>query len=253
MYYTLNPQTMGRDKFCEIFMSLGYGVGRIKNYRKTTVAGHINYPNLIEGMVVTRPYQVVQSDITYFELHGKFYYIVFIIDVYTKAIIGHHVSSNMRAESNLKALRMALKRMKFKPKGMIHHSDRGSQYGSHEYRNELESNGIQISMGLKATDNAYAERVNGIIKNEYLCKWVIKDEKDLILKTRKAVNHYNSKRKHRGLKMKYVPSQIEATWLTLNQLERPIEVIHSDSRPGLRKVKRQPLSEEEFFCPLMFN
>lgn len=253
MYYTLNPRTMGRDKFCEIFMSLGYGVVQVKNHRKTTVAGHINYPNLIEGMVVTRPHQVVQSDITYFDLQGTFYYIVFIVDVYTKVILGHHVSSNMRTESNLKALRMALKRMKFKSAGSVHHSDRGGQYGSRQYRKELESNGIRISMGLKATDNAYAERVNGVIKNEYLHRWVIRDEKDLIHKTRKAVNHYNNERKHRGLKMKHTPSEIENTWLTLNQQERPIEVIHSNGRPRLKELTRLPLNKEEFFCPLMYN
>lgn len=236
MYVTLQPKTMGRDKFCEVFMSLGYGVKRMKNYRKTTIAGHINYPNLIEGMCVTRPNQVVQSDITYFELNGKFYYIVFIIDVYTKEIVGYQVSNHMRADANLKALEMALKKMNVKPGELIHHSDRGSQYGSDLYRKKLESNGIQISMGLKATDNAYAERLNGIIKNEYLRKWNIKDERDLKLKTRKAVNHYNEKRRHRSLKMKYSPSQFNDAWLTLSHQERPEVKIYTEGILNLKET-----------------
>jgi len=236
MYETLQPQTMGRDKFCEVFLSLGYGVKRIKNYRKTTIAGHVNYPNLIEGLYVDRPNQVVQSDITYFDLNGKFYYIVFIIDVYTKMILGYQVSNHMRAEANLKALEMALKKMQIKPGELIHHSDRGSQYGSDLYRKKLQSKGIHISMGMKATDNAYAERLNGIIKNEYLRKWNIKDEQDLKVKTRKAVNHYNDKRKHRSLRMKYSPTSFQNAWLTLKPQDRPKVIIYTEGKPNLKEA-----------------
>ena len=99
---------MGRDKFCDVFMDLGYGVRRVKNYRRTTIPVHLDYPNLIEGIMVTAPYQVVQSDITYFDLGTELYYIVFIIDVYTKEILGYSVSDNMRKEANIKAMKMAL-------------------------------------------------------------------------------------------------------------------------------------------------
>ena len=77
LYATLNPKLMGRDKFCEIFMSLGYRVKRIENRTRTTIPSHINFPNLIEGMLVARPYQVMQTDITYFDLRGVLYYIIF--------------------------------------------------------------------------------------------------------------------------------------------------------------------------------
>jgi len=236
MYYTLQPKTMGRDKFCEVFLSLGYGVKRMKNYRRTTIAGHINYPNLIEGLCVNRPNQVVQTDITYFELNGKFYYIVFIIDVYTKLVLGHEVSDHMRAEANLKALEKALKKMDIEPWSLIHHSDRGSQYGSDLYRSKLSSKGIHISMGLKATDNAYAERINGIIKNEYLRKWKIKDEQDLRAKTKKAVNHYNTKRKHRSLGMKYTPQEFEQSCLALQDQDRPKVIIYTEGKPKLTEA-----------------
>jgi putative transposase len=230
MYYTLKPSTMGRDKFCEVFLSLGFGVKPIKNYQRTTVAGHINYPNLIEGMQLQQPFQVIQSDITYFDLHGKFFYLVFIIDVYTRQILGYNVSNHMRAEANLKALEMALKQMAFKPSELIHHSDRGSQYGSELYRQKLKEKEVHISMGLSATDNAYAERVNGIIKNEYLKKWNIKDERDLKRKVKKAVNHYNHGRKHRGHKMKFSPIEFFENWLNLDTKDRPLVNIFAIGR-----------------------
>ncbi|SHF06710.1 Transposase InsO and inactivated derivatives, partial [Psychroflexus salarius] len=203
MYKTLKPQHLGRDKFCEIFMDLGYRIRTIKNYRRTTIPTHLNYPNLIEGMMVTRPYQVLQSDITYFDIEGKFYYLVFIIDVYTREILGYNVSNNMRKESNIKALKMALKQVNpSEAKEMIHHSDRGSQYGSTAYKRILRDAGIKLSMGMKAQDNAFAERVNGTIKNEYLNLWHINNLRNLQAKTKKAVEHYNTKRQHDNLKGK---------------------------------------------------
>lgn len=234
MYHTLEPKTMGRDKFCDIFLSLGFGVKPIKNYAKTTVAGHINYPNLITGMQVTRPYQVIQSDITYFYLRDRFYYLTFIIDVYTREILGYHVSDHLRASANVKALEMALKNMTFKPGELIHHSDRGSQYGSDVYRSILKEKGILISMGLTATDNAYAERVNGIIKNEYLKRWEIKNFEALKRKTKQAVNHHNNKRLHRSLDMDYTPITFKAHWLTLNNQDRPKVIIYADGNKNIK-------------------
>jgi len=235
MYKALKPRFIGRDKFCEIFMGLGYRVRTLKNYRRTTIPTHLNYPNLIEGMEVTRPYQVLQSDITYFYLNGDFYYIVFILDVYTRKIIGYNVSKDMRHESNLKALKMVFKEIELKDRvNMIHHSDRGSQYGSNPYVNMLRDSGIEISMGLKAQENAYAERINGTIKNEYLKLWKIKDFKDLKAKTKKAVNHYNSKRGHSSLPKDLAPIKFEEYLLNLKNQERPTVIIYAD---GNYKVK----------------
>ena len=96
LYKTLKPKTMGRDKFCEIFMELGYRVRKIKNYTRTTIPFRYNYPNFIEGMAVTKPFQVLQTDITYFDVNSEFYYLVFIMDVYTREILGYNVGENMR-------------------------------------------------------------------------------------------------------------------------------------------------------------
>ena len=234
MYYTLQPDYVGRDKFCEIFLSLGYGVKKIKNYRRTTYPSHLSYPNLIEGMQLIRPNQVVQSDITYFYLHGRFYYLIFIIDVYTREIVSYRVNDHMRAEANIEALNEAMKNMTFNDGGLIHHSDRGVQYASNAYTQLLKTNGIHVSMGLIATDNAYAERVNGIIKNEYLAYWEIKDEKALRRKTKDAVNHYNQNRKHRGHGMKYSPLEFKEYWLSLNAQQRPKVIIYTEGKVNLK-------------------
>lgn len=250
MYYTLQPKYLGRDKFCEIFMELGYRVKKIKNYVRTTIPTHLNYQNLIQGMEVTRPFQVVQSDITYYNLNGKHFYIVFIIDVYTREIIGWQVGDNMRAELNLQALKLALKNAaKSGYKIEIHHSDRGGQYGSNIYTKELNNNGIQISMGLTAMDNAYAERINGTIKNEYLKRWKINDLEDLKKSLVKAVNHYNERRNHNALDFisegrKYSPLKFKESLVNLNAQERPRMIIYAEGN-----VKMKETSSLFHFCP----
>lgn len=230
MYHTLRPEFIGRDKFIELFMSLGYRVKRPKNYIRTTVPGHLSYPNLIEGMYVNRPNQIWQSDITYFQVKGRFYYLVFIIDVYTRKIIGYQVSDNMRAEANIKALKQAIKSQKVPLKGLIHHSDRGSQYVSNKYRELLSMHGIHISMGLKGQDNAYAERINGTIKNQYLRCWKIETYRELRARTKDAVSHYNNKRIHDSLPQRNSPCQFEESLVSLSNGKRPEMVIHADGR-----------------------
>lgn len=259
MYNALMPETMGRDKFCEIFMDLGYRVRRIKNYTRTTVPTWFHYPNLINGMQVLRPFQVVQSDITYFDLAGRFYYIVFIIDVYTREILGYNVSDNMRTASNIKALKMALSKIpEDEYVSLIHHSDRGSQYGSKEYMNILRDCQVSISMGETAQDNAFAERVNGTIKNEYLKLWSIPDLRTLRTKTRKAVNHYNSKRLHLAFKNKYSPLQFKENVLNLNTQERPKVIIYAEGNYKVKVASSHhnfnPRKEPQAHnCPIVIN
>ena len=257
MYNSLQPKYMGRDKFCEIFMDLGYRVRTIKNYRRTTTPTHLNYPNLIEGMEVTKPCQVLQSDITYFYLNEKHYYLVFIIDVYSREVIGYNASYHMRHQSNMIALKMALKQIKPQDRSsMIHHSDRGSQYGSKPYVKMLKDSEIEISMGVKAQDNAYAERINGTIKNEYLKLWHIKDYKDLKAKVKKAVNHYNNVRKHSSLLNGVSPKEFKKIILGLNIQERPKVIIYADGNYKLKVAsshfqfnpRKEPLAHN---CPII--
>jgi len=255
MYYALRPSLMGRDKFCELFLELGYGVKRVRNYHRTTFSSGIYYPNIIEGMCVRRPFQVIQSDITYFHLHGEHYYLVFIIDVYTRLIVGYAVSDHLRTEANIRALEMAFQIMDCEPWSTIHHSDRGSQYGSHTYTQLLTGQKIHISMGLVAWENPYAERINGIIKNEYLKGWVVRDYKDLKIKVAKAVNHYNEKRPHRAFKMKSTPMGFYKKLIDLPTQERPTVNIYTEGRKNFLGIsipqevypREEPLAHN---CPM---
>lgn len=217
MYETLKPDFIGRDRFEEILMALGYRLKKHKNFMRTTYASAVNYPNLIKGIKVSAPSIIWQSDITYIRIRDKFYYAVFIIDVYTKNIVGYNVSDNMRATGNLKAMQMALKNHKAPA---IHHSDRGGQYVYKDYISLLKKNGCKISMSLSAQDNAYAERINRTIKEEYLDHWIPQNFNELQAMVKKAVKNYNHKRQHLNLP-KMNPVEFEKHWLTLKEAERP--------------------------------
>lgn len=196
MYFSLNPDFIGRDRFIELFMDLGFRLKKRINYRRTTYSVASKYKNLIKGMSVSAPSIVWQSDITYYDVNGKFYYVVFIIDVYTKIIVGYTVSDNMRATANVKAMEMALLNYKAP---LIHHSDRGGQYIYNEYITLLGDNKCKISMCKSSQDNAYGERINRTIKEEYLDHWKPSDFKQLKYYTKRAVDHYNNKRIHNSL------------------------------------------------------
>ena len=221
MYYTLKPGFIGRDRFVENLMQLGYRLKRKKNYSRTTFAGKIYYPNQIKGLEVNAPSVVWQSDITYYRVKDKFYYAVFIIDVYSKEIVGYQVSDHMRGTANIQALKMALKAHKAPS---IHHSDRGSQYTYKAYINLLQANSTTISMALSAQDNAYAERINKTIKEEYLDYWKPESFDQLKAQVRKAVKNYNTKRSHNHLGKKS-PKEFINYWSTLTPEKRPIITI----------------------------
>lgn len=209
MYYTLKPDFLGRDQFIDTFMDLGYRVRRNKNYRRTTLPVASKYQNLIKGIKVNRPHHIWQSDITYYRVNDRYHYVVFIIDVFTKQIVGYNVSDSLRADSNMKALKMALQIRGEKRETLIHHSDRGSQYIESNYTKLLESNGIKISMGDKAQDNAYAERINGTIKYEYLKYRTITTLRELKKEVKRAVTHYNTERKHLSLPDRSSPFEFQ--------------------------------------------
>jgi putative transposase len=208
IYFSLNPSFIGRDRFIELFTRLGFRLKKKLNYKRTTYSSPSNYPNLIKGMVVKEPSIIWQTDITYFEVCDRFYYGVFIIDVFTKIIVGHQVSDNMRATANIRALKMAIK--KYKPP-KIHHSDRGSQYTCNEYIELLKDFKCKISMAQSAQDNAYAERINNTIKNEYLKYWKQTTFGQLKIQVSKAVNNYNNTRIHNNLQRE-IPNTFYNNW-----------------------------------------
>ncbi len=221
MYNTLKPDFIGRDKFIDLFMDLGFRIKKKKNYRRTTYASSIYYPNLIKGMNLNAPSVIWQSDITYIAVGDKFYYAVFIIDVYTKKIVGYQVSNHMRASANINALNKALKDNKAP---LIHHSDRGSQYVCKEYNELLKDNKSRISMALCGQDNAFAERINRTIKEEYLDYWNPKTFDQLKKYVKKAVNHYNNIRLHNNIG-KLSPVEFESRWFNDESFYKPILTI----------------------------
>ena len=243
MYYTLKPDFIGRDRFAKAIMQLGYRVKRMRNYHRTTIPAWYKYPNLIEGMVVNRKNTVWQSDITYFDLKGKFYYIVFILDVFTRQIVGYCVSDHLRADANLHALKLALKNHGA-PK--IHHSDRGSQYIDKRYVKLLNDHKVNISMGLQAQDNAYAERINGTIKNDDLKHWDIKTFDELKRKTHRAVQHYNEKRIHDSLPARISPNEFDRTANSYQIMEEIFAPARIEQQQSL--VCCNELMENELFC-----
>jgi hypothetical protein len=226
MYSTLKPDFIGRDRFIDLFMDLGFRLKKKRNYKRTTYAGSIYYPNLIKGMKVNAPSMIWQSDITYIYVDQKFYYAVFIIDVYTKKIVGYQISNHMRATANVKALKMALK---FNKPPITHHSDRGGQYIYKEYIKVLNDNESQISMALSAQDNAYAERINRTIKEEYLDYWKPKNFEQLKRQINKAVKHYNTKRPHNNLG-KLTPVDFENMWLNNQQVFNNVLTIFDNEK-----------------------
>lgn len=223
MYHMLKPSWIGRDNFIELLMGLGYRVQKQKNYSRTTYSIKSHYhPNLIEGLELTDINQVVQTDITYYWIGGKFCYITFLIDVYSRRITGCYASGNLRAQANIKALKMLLKvRKGFDLSRLIHHSDRGAQYIDKDYIKLLNENEMTPSMGLKATENAYSERINGTIKNEYLKYKDINNLEQLRKELKKAVDHYNNKRPHNNLLKRMPPCVFEKECINLGRMEKP--------------------------------
>jgi len=238
-------------------MELGYRVRSKVNFRRTTIPSHLRFPNLIEGLLVYDKNRVWQTDITYFEVKDQFYYITFIIDIYTKVIRGYHVSDHMRAEANLIALQMALSEVG-SVNGLIHHSDRGSQFTDTRYREVLTKNEIHVSMGIIAQDNAYAERINGTIKNEYLKPKTITTFNQLKTQVRIAVNHYNEKRIHKHLPGKQSPREFERQLVNLTTQNRPKVIVYTEGNCKIRAALSRPDFNPEtepqvHVCPMVTN
>jgi putative transposase len=171
--------------------------------------GRRPYPDLTIGLSVLRPNELWVSDITYIHLADKFAYLSLITDAYSRMIVGYHLSLNMRAESCVKALQMALRQL---PEGsrLIHHSDRGQQYMSVAYtalltEEQTATIAISTTQHSDPRENAIAERVNGIIKQELLevsYKNFEKAQTGII----KAIDIYNNQRPHSSIDM-LTPSQ----------------------------------------------
>jgi hypothetical protein len=163
---------VGRDRLFGVLREHGLLVGRRKRHAVTTNSRHWmkKYGNLIAGLAVDGPDRIWVSDITYVRLANGFCYLSLVTDLHSRKIVGWHCSGSLETEGSVKALEMALKGRKDSGTPLIHHSDRGVQYCSHEYTGLLKADGIAISMGEVGNpyENAVAERVNGILKDEFM-------------------------------------------------------------------------------------
>lgn len=218
MYFKINPSTLGRDAFEHMCKVEGVSVMRHLNYRRTTdSSGVIRFDNLLINLIINKIDQVWQSDITYFDLRGKFYYITFIIDAYSRRIVGHSTSNRLTTEqTTFAAIQLAFKtRGKKKLEGLILHSDGGGQYYDKEFIYLIRKQGLISSMCEYPWDNGKAERINGVIKNNYLIHRSIKTFDELKQEVDRSVKLYNYEKPHIGLKRK-TPITFENEILSLH-------------------------------------
>jgi len=213
IYYKTNPQNIGRDRFEMLCKQSGLAIERTHNMRRTTdSSGVIRFENLLIGLKIYKPNQVWQSDITYFELNKRFYYITFIIDAFTRIILGYAVSQRLTTEqTTLPALKNAIKSrmdLNMDIKALIFHSDGGGQYYDKEFLKLTNKNQINNSMCEHPWDNGKAERINGVIKNNYLIHRHINTYEQLLFEVDRSVFLYNTDKPHIELQRKS-PTQFE--------------------------------------------
>jgi len=203
IYIKLQPSCMGRDQFERFCMDSGYRIKKLRNFRVTTNSlGVTRFPNMIKDVKSTRVNQVFVSDITYFDIGPDTYYLTFIMDLYNREIVGCSASDNLRTESTtLPALhRVINERGRANLKGAIMHSDGGGQYYCNEFKTLTKELGMINSMTEeKVYENSHAERLNGIIKNNYLYPYGPTNITSLKKLLNKAVFMYNTGKPHKAL------------------------------------------------------
>ena len=194
---------LGRDNFFAYLKSHDLLVPPKRSYIKTTHSKHWMHksPNLLKDKEVTRPEEVFVSDITYVESHEGVHYLSLVTDACSRKIMGYELSHTMKASDISKALERAVdQRVTSLP--LIHHSDRGSQYCSAAYRALLDKHAITSSMtdGYDCYQNALAERINGILKQEFFIERcnTFEEMKTLVSE---SIHIYNHRRPHLSLGM----------------------------------------------------
>jgi transposase InsO family protein len=200
LFKKLKPKTMGRDRFYDWYRANGFTIKPTKNWRRTTdSSGVIRFKNRIEGIELTGVNQVWVSDITYYEIGSKFYYLTFVMDQYSRKIKGFHASQSLHTEATtIPALKMALLTRQDWQTPIIH-SDGGGQYYSKSFL-DLTNKKLINSMGKSAYENPHAERLNRTIKHSYLSYYNPLNFQELQTLLRKAVLMYNKEKPHDGLR-----------------------------------------------------
>lgn len=194
---------LGRDSFFDFLREKGLLIRKRRNGVRTTYSNHWlrKYPNLIKDFIPEKAHQLWVSDITYIITIEGFYYLSLITDAYSRKIIGWELGSTLEAKHSVKALQMAIKQLPRGTRDVYHHSDRGVQYCCDEYVKILKKNHFRISMTESGDprDNAIAERINGILKNEWLNQMKLKTREDAKNQLNSIIRIYNQQRPHSSL------------------------------------------------------
>lgn len=203
--YFGSNNSLGRDSFLSVLQEHGL---MLRKHRKSCRTTHSNhglpmYPDLVGNLLLTRPNQVWVSDITYVPTDEGFCYLSIVTDAYTHQVIGWFTAPTLEAIYTLEALKMACRGLHENDFNLIHHSDRGIQYASLLYTSHLKGLNIQISMTESGDpkDNAIAERINGILKTEFLNHYHFENLAQVRDKVNLAIDFYNGQRPHRSLDM----------------------------------------------------
>lgn len=196
----LKKLKVGRDIFFDILRANHLLIKPKRQYHVTTNSLHRfrKHKNLVEELEVSRPEELWVSDITYIGDRKQPQYLALVTDAYSKKIVGYDVSNSLSVEGSVRALSMAIKGRRYKDKDLIHHSDRGIQYCSHAYQEILKKGKIRCSMTEKYDpyQNAVAERINGILKQEFIFGVTISDLELVKILIKESIHIYNNERPH---------------------------------------------------------
>lgn len=204
LYHLLRAELLalkvGRDKFFTILRANHLLIKPKRQYHVTTDSHHHfrKHKNIISSIELKQPEQVWVSDITYLGKRDNPMYLALITDAYSKKILGYNLSNSLSAKGAVAALEMAVKNRLYPQRNLIHHSDRGLQYCCHEYQQKLKNNNIQCSMTqvYDPYENAIAERVNGILKQEFIEFNNVKNIQVMKLLIENSIKIYNQFRPH---------------------------------------------------------
>lgn len=213
---------LGRDKLYALMGSEGLLIKQKRKYVVTTQSfvRFSQYKDLFNGKEWKGIDQAWVSDITYIRVGDTFKYLFLITDAYSRKIVGWCLGDTLESKWAVKALKMAIAQCG-DSQGLIHHSDRGFQYCSKAYTDLLKKSGIKSSMGEAGNcyDNAIAERVNGILKNEYLLDSTFKNLKEAYAAVKHAIWAYNEKRPHMSLGLE-TPANVHKGLSVFSSLKR---------------------------------
>jgi len=226
---------VGRDRLFSIVKANHLGIKPKKSYHVTTNSHHRfrKHKNLTEELTLHRPEQLWVADITYIGTRKNPMYLSLITDAYSKQIMGFNVSKSLHATGAISALNHALNKREYLKEKLIHHSDRGLQYCSDDYQSILKKYNVDCSMTEKYDpyQNAVAERVNGILKQEFIVGIKTNDLNVMTKVVEESINNYNKERPHWSCFMK-TPCQMHKqrkmkirTYKTKNNPKSTLRVI----------------------------